>query len=147
MLVLGYPAAEAGPLDHEVTFGQCIDSALHRGLIKLEHRVAIALLVASVDQGIEGQRILIGRRAVLLDEAADHARIERSQFDIHAGNDSRRDFLPLTSCEKFVAAAHADIRVIGEKTVHSGVQVGAQLAVETAEGGWRGPRPEFLRQK
>jgi len=41
--------------------------------IQLQHRVAVALLIAGQEQCIQRQRVLLGSRDLLFDQAADHA--------------------------------------------------------------------------
>lgn len=45
----------------------------HSRLVVGDHGVAVRRLITRQDQGIEGQRILLGRRELLLRQAADHA--------------------------------------------------------------------------
>jgi hypothetical protein len=61
-----------------------IQRLLHRALVQLQHRVAIALLVARVRQRIERQRVLVRSGDRLLDQAADDAGFERGELDVHA---------------------------------------------------------------
>src|SRR2546422_5695861 len=76
VLVFRHPTAEPGFLDHEMLAGELIERVLNRRLVQVHDRVAVALLVTRQNQSVERQGILIGRRDLLLDEAADQARLE-----------------------------------------------------------------------
>ena len=52
---------------------QAVDQTLNSLLAEFQHRVAIALLIAREHEGIEGQRVLLRGRNLLLDQAADDA--------------------------------------------------------------------------
>jgi hypothetical protein len=84
VLVLRHPAAESRLFEHQLAAHQAVHQRLHLALVELEHRVAVALLVAGVGQRVERQRVLVRRGDLLLDEAADHACFVGSQFDGHA---------------------------------------------------------------
>ena len=84
MLVLRDAAAVPGrSVAHHVLLHQRIDGLLHHGFGQFEHRLAVGLLIAGVGEGVERQRILIRRGDFLLDQAADHARFVRREFDVH----------------------------------------------------------------
>src|SRR5207248_1566546 len=83
VLVFRNPTAEARLLDHEVLSGKLVQGVLNRALVHLHDRIAIALLVARIHQSVERQGVLVRCRDVLLDEAADNARLECRQLDVH----------------------------------------------------------------
>src|SRR6185312_1026638 len=85
MLVLGDATPEAGSLHHEVLLRKHIQGALDSALIELEHRITVALLIARIDQRVQGERVLIRRGDLLLDETADDAGFVRSELDVHGG--------------------------------------------------------------
>src|SRR6185369_8725527 len=62
---------------------QAIHDLLHGPFVEFEHWIAIALLIAGIDQGVQRQRILIRRGDLFLDQAADDAGLQHSEFDIH----------------------------------------------------------------
>ena len=74
---------EAGLLHDQVPPRETVDHEFHGGLIQLHQRLAVALLIACIDEGIERQRILIGRRDLLFDQRANDTGFDRGQFDIH----------------------------------------------------------------
>ena len=82
MLKFGHAAAEAGLFHDEVAPRERIDDVLHARLIERHHRIAVAFLIAGVGERIQRQRILVGRRDLLFDEAADDTRLraENSMF-------------------------------------------------------------------
>jgi len=84
VLVLGHTAAKAAPFHDHVLAHQEVDQLLHLGFGERQHRIAVTFLVAGVGQRIDGQRVLIGRGDLLLDQAADHARFGGRQNDADA---------------------------------------------------------------
>ena len=84
LLILRYAAAESGFLHHHVAARESVDDELHRGLVELHQRFAVALLIARVDERIQRQWVLVGRRDLLFDERADDARLDCRQSDVHA---------------------------------------------------------------
>src|ERR1700679_2692237 len=50
VLILRDPTTEAGLLDDEVLTPQIVDSVLHDPLLQLQHRIAVALLIARIHQ-------------------------------------------------------------------------------------------------
>jgi len=89
VLVLGDAAAEAAVLADQVALDEQVDRLLHGRVIELQHRVAIALLVAGVHQRVERERILLGRGDFLFDQAGDDAGFEGGQFDGHLASWAR----------------------------------------------------------
>ena len=69
---------------------QAVERALHLALGEVHHRLAVALLVAGVDQRVEGQRVLVGSGGLLLDEAGEQSGFERSQVGGHGSRHRRR---------------------------------------------------------
>jgi hypothetical protein len=65
VLEFGHAAAEAGLFHHEMAPRQSIDDVLYARLIERHHRIAIALLIAGVGEGIQGKRVLVRRRDLL----------------------------------------------------------------------------------
>ena len=73
VLVFGHAVAIAALFADEALLGQLIDELLHRCLVQVEHRVAVALLVAGVGERVQRQGILFRGGDFLFDQAADDA--------------------------------------------------------------------------
>ena len=71
--------ARAARLDHERQRLQSIDRCLHFRLGRVQHRIAIVLLVAACRQCIERQRIDVRDRVLLFHQHAQHAAFEQRQ--------------------------------------------------------------------
>src|SRR6185437_5476302 len=64
---------------------QMVQSILDRRLVHRHGWIAVTLLVARVDQRVQGQRILVRCRYLFLDQAADNACLEWRKLDVHVG--------------------------------------------------------------
>jgi hypothetical protein len=58
----------------------------HGFFVKVRHRLAIVLLVAGIDQRIQGKRVVIRRGDVFFDERAQHTGFSGIQDNIHSNN-------------------------------------------------------------
>ena len=67
-LVTRPSAPLAGP--GHALFRRPAESLTNGFFVESHHRVAIVFLIAGVDQGVEGERVIVGRRDVLFDERA-----------------------------------------------------------------------------
>lgn len=74
----------------ESFFTERAQSTAHRVLIKVHERVAVGFLVARVNEGVQGKRIVFGRGDFLFDETAQHSRFDFSQNDIHGTKSYRK---------------------------------------------------------
>ncbi len=75
VLIARHPGVETGGIDHQAAADQLVDHGADVQLGELQHGLAVALLVAGVDQRIERERVLIRRADLFLYQAADHARL------------------------------------------------------------------------
>ena len=57
----------------EAFFLQRGEGVANRGFVQRHHWVAIVFLVAGVDQGVEGERVIVGRGDVFFDQGAEDA--------------------------------------------------------------------------
>ena len=57
-----------------------LDPLAHGRLVPVDDRVAARRLVARVPQGVDRQRVLVGRRPLLLDQAAEDAQLYRVEI-------------------------------------------------------------------
>src|SRR5262247_1189824 len=67
----------------QILLPQTIERPGHRRVIVRDHRVAVILLVAGVDQRVERHRIVIGRGDLLLDQGAERAQFILVQRWVH----------------------------------------------------------------
>jgi hypothetical protein len=75
VLVLRHAAARAVEDVGEVLLAQRFDGQLDRRLVVGDDGVAVVLLVAGGRQRVQGERVVLGRRDLLLDERPEHARL------------------------------------------------------------------------
>ena len=71
--------ARTARLDDQRQRAQRVNRRLHFGVGRLHERVAVVLLVAAERERVERQRIAVRDGALLLDEHADNARLERRE--------------------------------------------------------------------
>lgn len=91
----------AAPDEHVLE--EAAQSRLDLPLGEVGHRVAVALLVAGRDQGVDRHRVVLGRRLLLLEQRTEHPAldgIERSRESLHAGILAP---LPATPSERHLA--------------------------------------------
>ncbi len=72
----GRPAGQGGPLSAR----EPVERGAHRGLVVIDHRIAIGRLVACEAKRVERERVLIGSGALLLHETGDHADLDGIRF-------------------------------------------------------------------
>jgi hypothetical protein len=83
VLELSNPAIRAARRPSQPVRLQSIQRVPHLRLIQVHYRLAIRLLVASVHQRIQRQRIILRRRNIFLHQRAQHPRLHRTQYDVH----------------------------------------------------------------
>ena len=57
-----------------------VERGADRGLVVVDHRIAVGRLVARQPQRVQRERVLVGRRALLLDQAGHHADLDGVRF-------------------------------------------------------------------
>ena len=72
------PARDACP----AASGEALQGVVDLPLVVVDDRVAVRALVAGEPERVERERVLVGRRALLLEQAAEHAELDR--VGIHA---------------------------------------------------------------
>jgi len=80
VLVAGHPGVETGGVDHQPFADQLVHHGANVELGELQHRLAVTLLVAGVDQGIEGEGILIRGADLFFNQTADDAGFQRAKY-------------------------------------------------------------------
>jgi len=68
---------------NEVLDLQGVERLHYVALGKAHHRIAIALLVARVHERVDRDRIILRRRPLLLDQAAEDPRFNRVEYKVH----------------------------------------------------------------
>ena len=80
VLVAGNPGVEAGGVDHQPLADQLVHHGADIELGELQHRLAVALLVAGVDQCIKGEGILIRGADLFFNQTADDAGFQWAKY-------------------------------------------------------------------
>ena len=90
------PARDACP----AASGEALQGVVDLPLVVVDDRVAVRALVAGEPERVERERVLVGRRALLLQQAAEHAELDR--VGVHARSVRRR---PVENRRRHVRAA------------------------------------------
>ena len=80
MAVLRRAAAAAARVADPAPAAELLQRGAQRRLVVVDDRIAVRRLVAGQSQRVERQRVLIGRRALLLQQAAEHALFGRGEI-------------------------------------------------------------------
>ena len=73
---------------------QRAESLAHGFFVKGHHRVAIVFLIAGVDQGVERERIVVGRGDIFFDQGAEDASFDFGEIHGAIEDGVRCDFNP-----------------------------------------------------
>ena len=84
VLVAVGPSAHAADERDQLLRAQRIERVEDLVLPEIRHRIAAALLVAAVDEAIEGQRVLLGSRQTLLGQHTEHSSFIEAQLERHS---------------------------------------------------------------
>jgi hypothetical protein len=84
MLVLCNAAVGAAGRSREVLGVQSVQRLSNRVFIQTHHRLAVVLLIAGVDQSVQGERIVIWGSNVFLHQSAEYAGFYFVQEMIHS---------------------------------------------------------------
>ena len=84
--VLGDPAAGAAREPHPAAAREAVERPADLGVVVVDDRIAIRGLVAGEPERVQRERVLVGRRPLLLDQAAEDA--DLNGVGVHAANRS-----------------------------------------------------------
>jgi len=121
VLVLGDAAVSAAGGTGETLFLQCRKGLADHAFVEGHDWIAIVLLVAGVDQGIQGKRIVVRGGDVFFDQRAEDARFDFSEDESHGVDFQRESGLILS-------------RAAGEVSVPRKVKIPILTAKDAA--GW-----------
>jgi hypothetical protein len=82
VLELGYATVGGGGTG-ETLVVQRVENLANGGFIEIHDRVAIRFLVAGVDDGVEGQRVILGSGDLFFEERAEDTRFRGSEMECH----------------------------------------------------------------
>ena len=82
MLKLGHTAVRAAGWTSHSLFLQRGQGIANCGFVESHHWIAIVFLIAGVNQGVEGERVVVGRGDVFFDQGAQDAGFDFSE-DMH----------------------------------------------------------------
>ena len=99
--IFGDAIAATGHDGGEALGSQHFQRVLHGAVVKGDHRIAVRLLVASSDQGVERQRVIFRSRNVFFQQRAEHTHFHRMEDKVHA------TILPFSRQETKVGIAEA----------------------------------------
>ena len=69
-------------------FLQASESVADCGFVEGHHRVAVVFLIAGVDQGVERERVVVGRGDVFFDQGAEDAGFEFGEDEGHGSSEN-----------------------------------------------------------
>jgi hypothetical protein len=87
MFVLGNAGVVNGGDESEVLEG--VQGLANLIFSEIEDWIAAGALVARIDEGVEGKRIVLGRGDLLFDEGAENAKLVRVEMHDYKGATSR----------------------------------------------------------
>src|SRR5579884_770316 len=82
MLILSDSAIGATRRPSHAPFLKRAERVPNGGFVQSHHRIAIVFLIAGVNQGIEGQRVIVGRGDVFLDQRSEDASLDIAQVQV-----------------------------------------------------------------